>query len=104
MRPIHLARLDKTRPVLVLTREAARSSLTKVTVATITSTVRGIQSEVPVGIHHGLESASAVSCDNIMTIPVSDLGRQIGRLRFEDEAALARALILAFDLSAEELP
>jgi mRNA-degrading endonuclease toxin of MazEF toxin-antitoxin module len=37
MRPIHLARLDGTRPVLVLTRAFATPHLTRVTVAPITS-------------------------------------------------------------------
>ena len=36
MREICLARLDKTRPVLVLTRDTARAAMTKVTVAPIT--------------------------------------------------------------------
>ncbi|HZQ33016.1 MAG TPA: type II toxin-antitoxin system PemK/MazF family toxin, partial [Mycobacterium sp.] len=30
MRPIHLAKLDKTRPVLILTRELVRPHLTRV--------------------------------------------------------------------------
>ena len=45
MRPIHLAALDKTRPVLVLTRELVRPHLTRVTVAPITGTVRGLSTE-----------------------------------------------------------
>ena len=49
MRPIHLAHLDKTRPVLVLTRELVRPYLSRVTIAPITSTIRGLSTEVPVG-------------------------------------------------------
>ncbi|WP_141007630.1 type II toxin-antitoxin system PemK/MazF family toxin [Nocardioides humi] len=49
MRDIHLARVDKTRPVVVLTRELARDALSNVTVAPITSTVKGIGTEVRVG-------------------------------------------------------
>ena len=55
MRPIHLADLDKTRPVLVLTRELVRPHLTRVTVAPITSRVRGLSSELPVGTANGLD-------------------------------------------------
>ena len=44
MREICLAHLSKTRPVLVLTRDTARASMTKVTVAPITSTVKGLSS------------------------------------------------------------
>ena len=44
MREVRLARLDKTRPVVVLTRAAAREAMTKVPVAPITSTVKGLSS------------------------------------------------------------
>jgi len=98
MREICLARLDKTRPVLVLTRAAARHAMTKVTVAPITSTVKGLSSEVPVGPRNGLDHDGVVSLDNVLTIPVDRLGRTIGFLGEEQEEALARAVVLAFDL------
>lgn len=98
MREICLARLDKTRPVLILTRDAARSAMTKVTVAPITSTVKGLSSEVPVGPANGLDHACAVSIDNVLTVPVSALGRTIGYLSERQEAQLATAVMLAFDL------
>lgn len=104
MRPIHLAQLDKTRPVLVLTRARARAGRNKVTIAPITSTIRGLITELPVGRQHGLDHASVIDCDNIKTISVSDLGRQIGFLLPSEEPALAQALINAFDLQVEELP
>lgn len=100
MREICLARLDKTRPVVVLTRDAARASMTKVTVAPITSTVKGLSSEVPVGPLDGLDRPSAISIDNTVTVPVAVLGRTIGFLSEGQEALLARAIILAFDLDA----
>lgn len=102
MRPIHLAHLDKTRPVLVLTRELVRPHLTRVTVAPITSTVRGLSTEVPVGPDNGLDHLGIVSCDNVVTVPTSALGRQIGRLLPDQETALTAALHAAFDL--EDLP
>ncbi|MBS1698222.1 MAG: type II toxin-antitoxin system PemK/MazF family toxin [Actinobacteria bacterium] len=98
MREICLARLDKTRPVLVLTREAARHAMTKVTVAPITSTVKGLSSEVSVGPRNGLDHDCAVSLDNVLTIPVDRLGRTIGFLGEDQERLLARAAVLAFDL------
>lgn len=98
MRPIHTARLDKARPVLVLTREIVRPHLSRVTIAPITSTVRGLSTEVPVGRANGLDHASVVSCDNIVTIPVSALGRQLGFLLPEQEAQLSAAIQAAFDL------
>ena len=98
MREICLARLDKSRPVLVLTREAARAAMTKVTVAPITSTIMGLSSEVPVGPDNGLEQKSVVSLDNVVTIPAHLLGRTVGFLTSEQEAGLARAIVLTYDL------
>ncbi|MDR3360399.1 MAG: type II toxin-antitoxin system PemK/MazF family toxin [Bifidobacteriaceae bacterium] len=98
MRPIHLAQLDKTRPVVVLTREAVRPHLSNVTVAPITTTVRGLSSEAPVGPANGLDQAGVVSCDNIQTIPTDRLGRHLGFLFESQELALAAAISAAFDL------
>jgi mRNA interferase MazF len=98
MRPIHVARLDKTRPVVVLTRELIRPHLTRVTVAPITSTIRGISTEVSVGLANGLEHDSVISCDNIQTIPKVDLGRQLGFLLSWQERELTQAIKIAFDL------
>jgi mRNA interferase MazF len=102
MRPIHLAQLDKRRPVLVLTREVARPRLRRVTVAPITTTVRGIATEVPVGRTNRLDRDSVVSLDNIQTILAADLHDQIGWLLPSQEPDLAAAIQAAFDL--EDLP
>ncbi|MFW6599259.1 type II toxin-antitoxin system PemK/MazF family toxin [Propionibacteriaceae bacterium Y2011] len=98
MREICLARLDKTRPVVVLTREAARGAMSMVTVAPITTTIKGLSSEVPAGLANGLQQPSSVSIDNVVTIPSSSLGRTVGHLSPEQEQELARAIVLAYDL------
>ena len=98
MRPIHTASLDKTRPVLVLTREVVRPHLNTVTVAPITTTIRGLSTELPVGRRNGLGQESVVACDHITTIPVEVLGGQIGRLLDDQEVDLAAAIHAAFDL------
>lgn len=98
MRPILIAQLDKARPVLVLTRELVRPFLTRVTVAPITTTARGLSTEVPVGPANGLKAPGVVSCDNIVTVPASALGRQIGVLLPVHENALTQAIHAAFDL------
>ncbi|MDT0202936.1 type II toxin-antitoxin system PemK/MazF family toxin [Nocardioides sp. AE5] len=103
MRPIRLARMEKTRPVLVLTRERALDAMSWVTVAPITSTVKGLFTEVPVGPANGLDHSCVISCDNLQTIPTSQLGRTIGLLHESQEPALARALASAFDLRVEDL-
>jgi mRNA interferase MazF len=98
MRTIHLARLEKTRPVVILTRESVLPYRTKLTVASITSTIRGIATEIPVGRANGLDHDSVVNCDIITTIPASALGPQIGFLLDSQEDALVRAIHAAFDL------
>ena len=103
VREICLARLDKTRPVLVLTRDAARGAMSKVTVAPIASTVKGLSSEVPLDARNGVDHVCAVSLDNVMTIPASLLGRSVGFLRPDQERDLAVAMVLAYDLEISVL-
>lgn len=98
MRPIHTARLDKVRPVVILTRELVRPHMARVTVAPITTTVRGLSTEVAVGPANGLDHACVVSCDSIVTVPNSALGPQIGYLLPAQEATLTVAIHNAFDL------
>lgn len=98
MRPIHIAHLDKARPVLILTRELVRPHLARVTVAPVTTTTRGLSTELPVGRRNGLDTDCVVSCDNIVTVPTSALGRQVGHLLTEQEGALTAAIHAAFDL------
>jgi mRNA-degrading endonuclease toxin of MazEF toxin-antitoxin module len=52
----------------------------------------------PVGPANGIDHACVVSCDNIVTIPKSALGRQLGYLLPAQEAALTAAIHSAFDL------
>lgn len=100
MREIRLARIDgKTRPVLILTRDSMRGRLTKVTVAPVTSTIRGLAIEVPVGAANGLDHQSVVNCDNVATLRVAEVGRPIGFLLESQEPDLAAALAAAFDLA-----
>jgi mRNA interferase MazF len=84
--------------VLVLTREQVRPYLTRVTVAPITSTIRGLSTEVAVGTANGLDHACVVSCDSIVTVSVTVLGPQLGFFLDEQELALTQAIHAAFDL------
>jgi mRNA interferase MazF len=98
VRPIHIARLDKARPVLILTRDLVRPHMARVTVAPITTVVRGLSTEVPVGAANGLDGASVINCDAVATIPKHLLGEQIGFLLPVQESALTEAIRAAFDL------
>jgi len=84
--------------VLILTRELVRPHLRTMTVAPITTTVRGLSTEVSVGTANGLAAPSVVSCDNITTIPSEVVGEQIGVLLDSQEPALSEAIAAAFDL------
>jgi mRNA interferase MazF len=86
------------RPAVVLTREIVRPHLQRITVAPVTSTIRGLSTEVPVGALNGLHQDSVVSCDNITTIDVSNVGEHIGYLLPDQEAALTEAIRIAYDL------
>lgn len=98
MRTIATVHLDKARPAVILTRPSTLHLLTWVTVAPITSTIRGITSEVRVGTRNGLDHDSVISCDNISTVRKEAVGQAIGILFDDQEPDLARAISDAFDL------
>lgn len=74
------ARPDKMRPVVVLTRESVLDYLSRVTVAPITSTIRGVPSEIVLGEDDGMKAPCAVNLHNVMTVPRSGLGRRVAHL------------------------
>ncbi len=86
---------DKTRPVLVLTRQHVIGLLHTVMVAPITSTIRGAPAEVPVGEAEGLKHASAVNLDHVQTVEQSRLNGFVGSLRPEKMRDVCRALAIA---------
>lgn len=98
MRAIHLVRLDKVRPALVLTRAIAVPHLSGITVAPITTTIRGLATEVLVGRRNNLDHESVVHCESIQTVPRAHLLAPIGLLLPDQEDDLARALCAAFDI------
>lgn len=69
---------NKRRPVLVLTRQKILGHLDTVTVAPITSTIRGIPTEVVVGTECGLKTTSAINLDHLATVPKSGLRSYVG--------------------------
>jgi mRNA interferase MazF len=84
--------------VLVVTRQVAIPVLGSVAVAMITSTVRGIASEVPLDARHGLSHPSVANCDNLLTLSKSRLSQRRGALAFEDIKLLDDALRFALQL------
>ena len=71
---------DKQRPVLILTRDSAIGYLSTVTVAPITSTIRGVPSEVVLDIEDGMKTRCAVNLVNTLTVSQDRLLRRVARL------------------------
>lgn len=90
---------DKRRPVLLLTRNSAISFLTALTVAPITTTIRGIPTEVVLTPDDGTRTICAVNLDNIQTVPKANLRGFIAHLSLERmrEVRAAIAFALGFD-------
>jgi mRNA interferase MazF len=68
------------RPVLLLSRDAAYEYLNKFTVLEVTTTIRHIAMEIPLGKAEGLSKPSVANCDNFRTVSRSVLVKRIGQL------------------------
>jgi len=71
---------NKQRPVVVLTRDSAIGHLSTVTVAPITSAIRGVPSEVLLGEEDGMKAPCAVNLHNAVTVSQKRLGRRVTQL------------------------
>jgi mRNA interferase MazF len=84
---------DKKRPVVVLTRNSAIPYLSTVTVAPVTSTIRGVPSEVALDENDGMKSPCAVNLHNAVTVSQTRSGKRVARLsddRLNDVCAAMR--------------
>lgn len=68
------------RPVLVLTRDPVADRIGAVVVAACTRTVRGLTSELSLGIEDGLPEPCVAAFDNLHTVRRSAFRRRITRL------------------------
>jgi mRNA interferase MazF len=84
--------------VLILTRGSVLSYLGEVTIAPITSTIRGIPSEVELSPADGMRQACAINCDHLQTVSKGKLGALITTLTPEKLLDVARAICFAIDL------
>ena len=87
------------RPVVLVSRDSAYAVRTSVTVVEISTTVRGIPSEVPLGKRDGLPRACAANTDSLVTIPKTWLDERITPLRPEKLEALDAALKFSLALA-----
>ena len=90
---------DKARPVLILTRGSAIVYLSRVTIAPLTSAIRGVPSEVVVGPEDGVKQPSAVNLHNVVTVAKDGIGRRVAQLGDQRMREVCHAL--AFALGCE---
>ena len=88
---------DKERPVLILTRRSALGYLARVTVAPITPTIRGVPSEVALGIEDGMKQPCAVNLHNVVTVAKDGLGRRVAQLEPDRMRQVCAALAFALE-------
>ena len=89
---------NKRRPVLILTRDSAIAVLNAVSVAPLSSTIRGIPTEVILTEDDGLPGTCTTNVDNIQTIPKSNLSAPIAQLSAVRMQAIAQAIGFALGL------
>jgi mRNA interferase MazF len=86
------------RPVVLVSRNSSYAVRASCTVVEISSTIRGIDSEVPLGKRDGLARACVANADNLITIPKSWLERRAGALSAEKVSALEDAIRFSLEL------
>jgi mRNA interferase MazF len=92
---------DKRRPVLILTRDSAIRILNSITIAPITSTIRGIPTEVVLTEEDGLPATCAANFDNLQTVSKSAIGERIAHLSAQQLRHAATAISFAVGFDAE---
>jgi mRNA interferase MazF len=86
------------RPVILIPRDSAHAVRASVTVVEVSSTVRGIPTEVPLGKRDGLPKRCVANADSLATIPKTWLESRIASLQTEKSVALDAALRFALAL------
>ena len=92
---LRLPHPDERRPVVVISRSALIPLLHTVTVAAVTSTLRGSPTEVSIGEDEGLKQASCVNLCHIFTVPRRRLTGFVGSLGPDKMREVCRALAVA---------
>lgn len=86
------------RPVVLLSRDEAYAVRNAVTVAEVTSTIRGIPVEVELGLDDGLPKKCVVNLDTIVTIRKDLLIERIAILRDEKIEQINSAVKFALSI------
>jgi mRNA interferase MazF len=94
---VWLAKLDKVRPVIVLTRDPMGRHLNSVIVAPVTSTVRGLATEVAVDLQDGVPRPSVANLDNVQLVARTSFLKPVGTAQPLTLRAICAALAIAVD-------
>jgi mRNA interferase MazF len=94
----HMPVTSGRRPVVLVSRNVAYVARSKITVIEVTTRVRGLETEVPLGLRDGLPRTCCANADNVVTIDKAWLDEQIGTLGPEKMKRLDQALALALGL------
>ncbi|GMU63215.1 MAG: hypothetical protein AMXMBFR34_49780 [Myxococcaceae bacterium] len=86
---------DRRRPVVVVARQDAVDLLPAILVAPVTSSIRGLPSEVVLDERAGLKHPSAVTLDALQCVEKSRLRQHLGTVPPAAMRALCRALAVA---------
>lgn len=97
----HFPRPDKLRPVVVLTRDNSIPRLATVTVAPVTSTIRGASAEVMLDVEDGMKGPCAINLHNMVTVAQARLGKKVARLSPQRMIEICAAV--RFSLGCEAL-
>ncbi len=88
---------EKGRPFLVVSRDAANAVMQRVLVVPVTTRVRSVPSEFPVGEAEGLPLPSVASFDNLRPFPKSLLVRRLGAVASERRHLLCAVAAATLD-------
>jgi mRNA interferase MazF len=80
------------RPALVLTRDEAIDRLNEAFVVLATTNIRGLPTEVELGMDDGMPRACVLNADHVASLPKVYLGDLIATLSSERLAEVCRAL------------
>ena len=92
------ARVDKLRPVVVVSRDDVGGRRSRVTVASVTTNIRDVPAQIMIDHRDGVKELSVVNCDELSTILKEVLVHRIGRLSELKIEALDDALRFALQL------
>lgn len=83
---------QRSRPVLIVSRDEVIPVLNNVVVAPVTSTIRAIPTCIPVGPDEGIDHDSVATFDNLAAVPKSVLTTRLGALGIDGQRRICAAL------------